>query len=905
MSSRPGFQDIADIDDDCELEDKKEPGETDFLNVEGDGVLDVIYECLWTKWDDMDLKLDMVIPDTVVFKFNKPIAWYFTRVLRSGGKIIPKLHKKKDSMLRNKNILAAFLHTTSKNVSEIVAYFISICKPDQPAVPGGEPTGKVFTRITYFNRQDLETFLLMREERDDGILQVFVDPKPSTSGKYFNSLIRCTWSPSVCLVERRASIHLLDDPKHSMYERAETFEGTFRNSEEFPLTSITLLDDIQHRCLTIVNHFLNIARTIAVKRMVLNFKFDTRGLLMFLWCESLRLVRDMSVPHRAPVVVGTDGKLPEFNLDNKLKLPSRLRQGVVFDTCSLCDRAHSIFTMFRVKYRTILASYNEIHNPAGTGCNWVEDVVALRHMKEQEATRINRTWEEAIARPKASKRSRPWREKKKEEKAAPEWAPPIDVVDATLFTEPNKEHSGLLSKIDNRILLHDPMEALNELTYRLADIKASEEQNTEAKKQELKQISSTLASQQIQIPWFIRKLHPYMTIYDYIKVRARDDFQNIEAQMCGTCFLTITKQFPSIHTMTDTMKEALSRKPKLKRFTLGYNPLVNKGVYRVTDPNDVANKTGKELRPLRSCLMVPMSLSLPETKQPSEFPNSPSPSFSPSSSSPSPTSNANLDSQLERNRTLSPSAHQREDSQSETGIIETPSMRHLPNGQSGDIRQEELHRSPPGSAYSTPTCDSSDSEGSHQIPDGSQLSPCTDKDPQEQEKSPSPTSTATPSQSKQKRKKGKHKARLSPDTDRDAGSGASSVQDEQQEAKLFALPASTPPQDKKQKKYFGGLKQDPHGIGLLPLSPYKTSQFQDSLYSRSRMRSKLSLTKRHPQRSQSCPPGSCPSDAGFSDTASSFSQRTATSAASSMRSRMENGHIVVLHSNIRAKQTKP
>ena len=67
------------VDEDCELEDKKERGSIEFLNCEGDGIFDNIYEVMWTQ-QDVKSRINVVVPDTVVFKFNKPTSWYYSQV---------------------------------------------------------------------------------------------------------------------------------------------------------------------------------------------------------------------------------------------------------------------------------------------------------------------------------------------------------------------------------------------------------------------------------------------------------------------------------------------------------------------------------------------------------------------------------------------------------------------------------------------------------------------------------------------------------------------------------------------------------------------------------------------------------------------------------------------------------
>lgn len=46
--------------------------------LEGDGFISHIYHYLWTKDDLARGPLGVRIPDTVVFRFRMPVAWFFT-----------------------------------------------------------------------------------------------------------------------------------------------------------------------------------------------------------------------------------------------------------------------------------------------------------------------------------------------------------------------------------------------------------------------------------------------------------------------------------------------------------------------------------------------------------------------------------------------------------------------------------------------------------------------------------------------------------------------------------------------------------------------------------------------------------------------------------------------------------
>ena len=87
-----------------------------FNALEGDGVIENIYHFLWTKDTIFNSDPSVFIPQTILFKYQKPCYWYFTSVVDH------KLKKKNSSKLNKENISQVFLKHVSK--SGIVAYYI-------------------------------------------------------------------------------------------------------------------------------------------------------------------------------------------------------------------------------------------------------------------------------------------------------------------------------------------------------------------------------------------------------------------------------------------------------------------------------------------------------------------------------------------------------------------------------------------------------------------------------------------------------------------------------------------------------------------------------------------------------------------------------------------------------------
>lgn len=86
-------------------------------HIEGDGVIEDIYYLLWRKDSPFNEKLNLRIPDTIIFRKGRPMAWYFTN---NDGVVL----RKKPSSLTYPEIQKKF--TRGVTEGDIVGYFINI-----------------------------------------------------------------------------------------------------------------------------------------------------------------------------------------------------------------------------------------------------------------------------------------------------------------------------------------------------------------------------------------------------------------------------------------------------------------------------------------------------------------------------------------------------------------------------------------------------------------------------------------------------------------------------------------------------------------------------------------------------------------------------------------------------------
>merc|ERR1712166_831335 len=227
------------------------PDMSSFPPPEGDGVVDSIYHYLFTKNTQLETCPNVVIPNTVVYKYRQPADWYY-----SSGDQQMKMRKKGE--MTNQKIYDS-LRKRKNPTCEIVAYYISTRENDE---------GKEMTSMEYFDELGLHDFLFNRQKEHNGIIQKFIDPKGKS-----NAIIRAIWSPKLCLLEQRVNLKPINDGRWDLYERCVTYEGAEHQSMNAPVRGIYLPSRLQTICDSIVDHCMRTSsQHYRISRMVLNFK---------------------------------------------------------------------------------------------------------------------------------------------------------------------------------------------------------------------------------------------------------------------------------------------------------------------------------------------------------------------------------------------------------------------------------------------------------------------------------------------------------------------------------------------------------------------------------------------------------------------------------------------------------
>ena len=340
-----------------------------FNVLEGDGVIENIYHFLWTKDTIFNTDPYIIIPQTILYKYQKPCYWYFTSVIDG------KLKKKSSGKVNSTHIREVFTKNISK--SGIIAYYIykknkiiSKYECDRPTFekriktlfdkePDEDPNKGNYI-IEYFDLKKFDEFLNNKFSFEDGILQKFVDPKGDN-----NSTFRLTWSPKLCLFEKCTNIRKITDSKYDIYERAVTYDGEEFQTKTEPLKGSNLPDRIEKIGMSIANHVSNITlEKIKIVRMILNFKIDKKDRILFLWCSSLRIengldkrtfndskrVKEVDI-NKIKVRSPEDINLFKYNINGK---PIKPHKDAV---CLNCGEKIESYRLYEINFKTLIESH--------------------------------------------------------------------------------------------------------------------------------------------------------------------------------------------------------------------------------------------------------------------------------------------------------------------------------------------------------------------------------------------------------------------------------------------------------------------------------------------------------------------------------------------------------------------
>jgi hypothetical protein len=327
--------------------------------VEGDGVLSGIFSLLWLKDAISNTSPHVRIPDTVVYKYRVPAAWYFTA---KDGMVKRKLATK----MTNQHIFAAFSRKVS--ASKIAAVYLHDAIP-----PEG---GKARTVVEYLDVEQLREFLFSRDKLHNGVLQRWLDPQGDR-----NSTIRAMWSPMVTVLEKLVNKVPLYDRRYDAYERAATFEGAEFLCDVAPVRGSTLPGAVHQLATTIVEHVSGTSGDrVNISRFCLHLKLTgptENPELTLRWVSSCRLADERQ---RLALRKGPKNHLAEQGINNtpldrrRLGMPEHVRvAGSAVPSapavlqqrvqCHVCDRP--AVSLWELRYGALVKHAEEITKEPG------------------------------------------------------------------------------------------------------------------------------------------------------------------------------------------------------------------------------------------------------------------------------------------------------------------------------------------------------------------------------------------------------------------------------------------------------------------------------------------------------------------------------------------------------------
>lgn len=317
--------------------------------LESDGVIDRLFELLWKRDPFSDSAPQMRIPQTVVFRYRAPSAWYFTSV---DGTI----KRKSKAKLTCQHIEEEFLRHPSE--SNVVACYIYDIATEGVATK---------TIIEHLDPDGLKELLYNREKTHNGILQKFTDPKGGQ-----NHMVRALWSPKVFILERRMNKNRVADTRCDIYERAVTYEGPDFLSQTAPIRGATLPNAVHTIAHAIIQHVTAVTGDeVKITRMALNFKVDPNGRLCFLFASSIRLRDEKSRPLGGHASVTNAYANKPLEVGAVFAVPSHVRftgtstvsQPATFQRthcCPVCQVPVEEQGLYEVFYKVLIAYEEEL-----------------------------------------------------------------------------------------------------------------------------------------------------------------------------------------------------------------------------------------------------------------------------------------------------------------------------------------------------------------------------------------------------------------------------------------------------------------------------------------------------------------------------------------------------------------
>jgi hypothetical protein len=235
--------------------------------------------------------LMLYIPDTVVFRYQRPAALYTNDSAEEH-----QVSCRDDLSDLSADALYQRFGARKEASEKVCAQYIYIDRHGHDLEERDDEADDAQNVVVeYMNPPQLRHFLQQRTKENNGILQRFLPNKGS-----YHTTIRVMWTPRTCHVETRTNRNKMEDIRLSVTDRFSTFDGGPHLSLSHNLKGGLFYRNIKEAADNIVRHVETlIPRPYQVWETVLYFKYCTseRGTseksgISFLWCSSMRVFKD-------------------------------------------------------------------------------------------------------------------------------------------------------------------------------------------------------------------------------------------------------------------------------------------------------------------------------------------------------------------------------------------------------------------------------------------------------------------------------------------------------------------------------------------------------------------------------------------------------------------------------------
>jgi hypothetical protein len=235
--------------------------------------------------------LALTIPDTVVFRYQRPAALYQNDSMEEH-----QISCRDDLGELSADSLCHRFVPRKGSPDSVCALYVYIDRQHEGADESKKASEKSQNVVVeYMNPPQLRHFLQHRTKENNGILQRFLPNKGAS-----HATIQVIWTPRTCQVETRSNRQKMHDSKLPITDRLATFDGAPHLSTSHSLKDGLFYRNIKEAADNIVAHIETlISRPYQVWETILYFKYcaqehgssDKAG-LTFLWCSSMRVFKD-------------------------------------------------------------------------------------------------------------------------------------------------------------------------------------------------------------------------------------------------------------------------------------------------------------------------------------------------------------------------------------------------------------------------------------------------------------------------------------------------------------------------------------------------------------------------------------------------------------------------------------